>query len=290
MRFHSYHSLRLFNVVAGHRSLTAAAKALNLSKGAVSYQISRLEDELGFSLFNRAHRGIALTDKGAALLQSSQAAFSDIERSISQLREQDAAHLTIGLSTYFASRWLSPRLMGFMAAYPTVGLRLQPLVDLIDLPSHQIDLAIRWGKGDWRDLRSECLFACPAKATAGASIAAQVEQRGLQAVLGEEALLQDRDGSKAWQEWHQAAGFPYRPSPQDLVIPDPNVRVQAVIDGQGVALNDDLVAAEIKAGQLFQIADTQLEDYGYYLVYPKGAMQHKAVRQFRDWLHQEAQS
>ncbi|MBS9717317.1 hypothetical protein ACFFUT_05270 [Pseudohalocynthiibacter aestuariivivens] len=33
-----------------------------------------------------------------------------------------------------------------------------------------------------------------------------------------------------------------------LIIPDPNVRVQAVVDGQGIALNDAMVVRELEDG------------------------------------------
>ena len=85
-------------------------------------------------------------------------------------------------------------------------------------------------------------------------------------------LLHDRDGSQAWIDWHAAAGLPYRAMRDGLVIPDPNVRVQAVIDGQGVALYDDLVAAELDAGRLTRISDVELADYGYHLAYQRGAL------------------
>ncbi len=55
----------------------------------------------------------------------------------------------------------------------------------------------------------------------------------------------------------------------NLVIPDPNVRVQAVIDGQGIALYDRLVDDEVAAGRLYQYREVSLDDYGYYLVYPR---------------------
>ena len=103
-------------------------------------------------------------------------------------------------------------------------------------------------------------------------------------------LLHDRDGSEAWLDWHEAAGLPYRSTRDDLVIPDPNVRVQAVIDGQGVALNDGLVATEITAGRLFQISTVELSTYGYYLAYPKGALGSPGLKAFRDWIMAEAHS
>lgn len=288
MRFRSYDKLRLFDLVARHLSFTAAARELNLTKGAVSYQINRLESELGFAIFVRRHRGIALTEKGEALWHASQAAFHGLDRAIAGLRAEDPARITIGMATYFASRWLSPRLMTFMAGHPQIGLRLQPLIDLIDLEAANIDMAIRWGRGNWTDMEVELLFRCPAKPMAGPAIARHIETLGIEAALPELTLLQDRDGSRAWLDWHEAAGLPYRPRRDDLVIPDPNVRVQAVVDGQGVALYDSLAAAELSAGQLFQISPVELGDYGYHLVYPEGALDKPALKAFRDWIMTEA--
>jgi len=290
MRFRSFDHLRLFNVVASHLSFTAAANELNLTKGAVSYQINRLEDELGFEVFSRRKRGISLTEKGQKLLNASNVAFKNLETEISNLRQQESSRITIGMSTYFASRWLSPRLMSFMASHAQIGLRIQPLIDLTDLHTSDIDMAIRWGKGDWADENTEIelILPCPAKPTAGANIARMVEENGIETALAAHTLFHDRDGSNAWHDWFNAANLDYLPDHDDLVIPDPNVRVQAVIDNQGVALNDSLVDPELAAGQLFQISSVELNDYGYYLVYPKGRLNNPARKAFRDWIMQEA--
>lgn len=290
MRFRSYDSLRIFDLVARHLSFTSAARELNLTKGAVSYQITRLENDLGFKVFERQNRGIALTDKGKKLWQATQAVFQNLEREITSLRDEYPAHITIGMSTYFASRWLSPRLMNFMTSHPQIGLRLQPLIDLIDLRAEKIDMAIRWGKGDWTDLEIELLFLCPAKPTAGASIAKKIDELGIEAALPDLTLLQDRDGSEAWADWHKAAALPYRAGRDSLVIPDPNVRVQAVIDGQGIALNDALVTAEMSAGELFKVSAVELREYGYFLAYPTDALSNPDLKAFRDWIVEEASS
>ncbi len=288
MRFSNYDNLRAFSVVARHLNLTAAANELSLSKGAVSHQINRLEQALGFAVFERVHRGVRLTSKGESLLRTCKSSFAEIEWEIDRLKGQPAEHITIGLSTYFASRWLSPRLMRFMASHPNIGLRLQPLVDLIDLPAANIDMAIRWGNGQWDDLQIELLFNCPAIVTAGAKVAQYVNEHGLPAALQHFPLLHDRDGSQVWKEWHVAANLSYRPNSQDLVIPDPNVRVQAVIDGQGIAVNDALVSAEIESGQLVQISKTHLADYGYFIALPKAALNNVSIDAFRTWLIAEA--
>ncbi len=289
MRFRSFDSMRVFNEVAARLSFTAAAEDLNLTKGAVSYQIAQLERELGFPLFIRQHRSISLTEKGARLWQTSQAAFTEMEREIATLREDASERITIGMATYFASRWLSPRLMTFMAAHPEIRLRLQPLIDLIDLRAENIDMAIRWGDGRWSDMEIEQLLPCPAFPTAGAEIATQVERLGLEQVMPGLTLLHDREGSTAWADWHTAAGLHYRPARDGLVIPDPNVRVEAIVNGQGVALYDDLVAAELSSGKLFRISSVELSDYGYHLAYPRNATRNPALQAFRDWIISETE-
>ncbi len=67
-------------------------------------------------------------------------------------------------------------------------------------------------------------------------------------------------------------------------MPDPNVRVQAVIDGQGVALNDELVEHEITTGQLFRLSDEELANYGYYLALPRVEAPNSNVEIFASWL------
>ena len=284
MRFHHYDSLRVFTVVARSRSFSAAAVELNLTKGAVSYQIKQLEQDLGFALFLRLPRGIELTVQGRELLVTAQSAFDAVDQKIAGLRQGHSRILTIGMSTYFASRWLSPRLMQFMSAHPSIRLRVQPMVNLIDLRGEGIDLAIRWGRGQWNDMTIERFLPCPAWPTGNARALALIREVGMAQALKQLTLLRDREDSNAWSEWFRAAGLPFEGDSETLIIPDPNVRVQAVMDGQGVALNDALIEPEIDAGRLARLSDVALEDYGYYLAYPPEALANQDIAVFVEWL------
>jgi len=290
MRFRNYDTLRSFIVVARHLNMGAAADELNLTKGAVSYQIQQLEGELGFHVFSRAKRNLVLTGKGSDLLQVARPLFDGVEREIVNLRQRNTDRVTIGMATYFASRWLSPRLMRFITEHTDIGLRIQPLIDLMDLPSNELDLAVRWGKGDWHeeDFEVELIFRCPAMLTASHHTGLQIDAEGIESVLNRQTLPHDRDGSEAWIDWFTAAGIEWTSGSDDLVIPDPNVRVQAVIDGQGIALYDFLVDDEVAAGRLYQYRAVSLDAYGYYLVYPRGLDPASAIKTFRDWIMQEA--
>mgnify|MGYP006444644153 CR=1 FL=1 len=97
-----------------------------------------------------------------------------------------------------------------------------------------LDMAVRWGKGNWDrpGITVDKVFRCPALLTCNVAIGRYIEARGLGVVVSEQDLLHDRDDSPAWRDWFEADGLDWVPSSNHLVIPDPNVRAQAVMDGQ----------------------------------------------------------
>ena len=293
MPFRSYDTLRVFTAVARHESITTAAAELNLSKASVSYQIRKLEDELGFRVFERKSQRLHITLKGEKLMHSAQLAFGQLDRDIRQLKGTTPDMITIGALTYFFSRWLSSRLMSFMEANPSIAVRVEPITGIADLPQSEIDVAICWGVGDWdktdHEIDRTLLFNCPARPTANASITKQVQNIGLERALREIPLLADSSGSTGWQQWHRLANLEYRPMQNRLVIPDSNDRVQAVIDGQGIALWDDLVQSELDSGELFFLSELALEDAGYYLSSSTPALERSAATKiFVGWIqHQD---
>jgi len=275
----------VFVITAQHGSLSDAADELHLTKGAVSQQIKRLEEDLGFTVFDRHPRGITLSDKGSELLSTAELAFKDIERRLEGLKGQGHQSLTIGVTSYFASRWLSPRLTGFMQLHPDIRLRIQPMIDLLNFAGQEVDLAIRWGNGKWSDCEIIRLFDSPAWPTGNRQAAQLVASNGLEQSFASFTLLRDSDASNAWSEWYGVAGLKQPQQLDTLIIPDPSVRVQAVLDGQGIALNDELVSEEIESGKLFRLCEPELNDYGYFLAYNnKTVISNPAAEPFIQWI------
>lgn len=284
MRSHHYDALRLFVAVAQHQSLSAAAESLHLTKGALSHQMKRLEDALGFNVFERHARGIRLSKKGRELFDVAQQSFKLLDSAIEKITSDVGQSLTIGVSTYFASRWLSPRLTGFMQAHPGIRLRIQPMIDLLNFAGAEVDMSIRWGKGDWNDSKIVPLMNCPAWPTGNQYAFDLVEQEGIEIALTKLTLLRDREDSNAWSEWFELLGLTLEKSPDALIIPDPNVRVQAVLDGQGIALNDALINSELQSNKLYRLSDLELPDYGYHLATMSTGTENPAVALFVDWI------
>ena len=67
-----------FEAAARTSSFAAAATELNLTSGAISYQIRALEAHLGFALFERLPRGVKLTAMGVAYLPPIRKAFEEL--------------------------------------------------------------------------------------------------------------------------------------------------------------------------------------------------------------------
>ena len=104
-------ALRVFDSAARHLSFTRAARELSLTQGAVSYQVKRLEASLGFALFEREGRGVALTPEGQELWHTVRDALGAIAQTVERLQgAADASRITVGTTTYFASppRWVQP--------------------------------------------------------------------------------------------------------------------------------------------------------------------------------------
>ena len=290
MPLYSYDMLRTFQVVAKNLSMTEAALKLNQSKGSISYQIKTLENQLGFTLFERSNARFHLTSKGQKLLNVSTLSLDQIDQEIELLKFKKPTPLTIALQSYFLSRWLSPRLMKFTAKHPEIGLRFVPLNFINEMDNIEADISICWGKEGMINSPHERLISCPACPTANSQIAERVKKEGLDKIILTTPLLFDSSESIGWQDWFSRAGIDFKRSIQGVSISDSNSRVQAVIDGQGIALWDHLVSPEINSGNLHYLSDILLDEYGYYIRVKENILENDTVKLFFKWIKEEGNS
>ena len=90
--------LKSFLAIARYRSFTAAADQLYISQSALSQQMKSLEQELGFTLFDRGSRQLALTEAGRSFYRNAQ--------QLQQLSSCHIKHFCIGcLGDQFFQFW-----------------------------------------------------------------------------------------------------------------------------------------------------------------------------------------
>lgn len=282
-------ALRAFEAAARHGSFTEAARELSLTQGAISYQVRQLESKLDVDLFQRSARLVTLTAAGQSLYRTVHRLFRELEDEIINIspgREQ--LILTISVSTYFVTRWLSARLGNFLNNHPDITLRLQHSVNDPDFTLEDVDLAIRWGDGKWPGSEAELLIPSPMTALCSPKLITTENPLNEFENLRTQTFLHDQEGSDKWHQWLLKAGLEDLGSGRGPVIVDPNVRVQSAIDGHGLILADNLLADDIEAGRLVAPFDISLEGFGFHLLYSSDARRRHAFRLFRQWLLDEA--
>jgi DNA-binding transcriptional LysR family regulator len=288
MTVRSLNALRVFEAVVPLLNFSRAATSLSMSQGAVSYQIKRLEDELGFKLFDRVGRSVRLTAAGAEFHAIASRALGEIDDTAARLRRRDQSELVVGVSTYFGSRWLSPRLMRFIAKHPRITLRFQVMVAQTQLAGTGVDVAVVWGSSEQLDRDYELLLKSRVTPMCGRHTAKALSKKPFGKLLGRQTLIHDDETRDAWQRWLSYAGLSDVHGLQGPIIPDPNMRVQAVIDDQGISIFDDLVASELASGLLLTPHPVWLDGYGYHLVIAEDLGRRKDVAALLDWLRLEA--
>jgi len=290
MRLPPLTALRAFEAAGRNLSFTKAAEELHVTQAAVSHQIRLLEEELGVTLFRRSIRKVSLTADGRSLLTAVSAAFERIAAAVGALQKRvDSPKVTVSLTSAFSSKWLAARLPRFLKRHPEIELRLHHSLDLVSFEEDDVDLAIRYGRGDWPGLVAEPLMrvdlvpVCSPRLLEGAFPLKSLDD------LGHHVLLHEED-YEDWAQWLTTAGASAVEARRGPVIDDEAVLLQLAIAGEGVALAPiSLVGDDLDRGRLVRPFPLSLElAFGYFLVYPPEARERKAVQAFREWILAEA--
>ncbi|MFT5505338.1 MAG: LysR family glycine cleavage system transcriptional activator, partial [Gammaproteobacteria bacterium] len=218
-------SLRAFEAAARLGSFTSAAKELSITQGAISYQVRRLETSLDVVLFQRLVRQVTLTAAGQSLYCTTHRLFRELEDEIHSIApRQQPLLLTVSVSTFFVTRWLSQRLGHFLNEQPLLTLRLQHSVNDPDFTIDAVDLAIRWGKGYWSGVESELLIPSPMMALCAPQLAQGENVIKKPDDLRQQLFLHDQAGNDGWNEWLTLVGLEDLGEGPGPIIVDPNVR------------------------------------------------------------------
>jgi len=280
--------LKAFETAARSESFTRAAQELNVTQGAVSQQVKRLEATLGLKLFRRERQRLILTEAGRNYLVVIRDALDQIAVGTQRLlQRQESGVLTISTSADFAAKWLVNRLSRFAERHPDVDLRVSATAPYADFARDDVDIAIRHGDGNWpgldvQRLYSERLFpVCSPRLVAGRKRITKA------ADLLKFPLLRLED-AKNWARLFEAAGVkaPVGPGP---VLNRASMLIDAAIDGQGIALARTALAAwDLINGRLVRPIDVSLRMANtYWIVCPKSALTVPKIAKFRSWVFAE---
>ncbi len=282
-------TLPAFEAAARHLSFTKAADELHVTHGAISRAVRNLEEVLGVRLFDRGTRSVKLTVEGAAYAAEIGGALDRIGIATNAVSAPKAAGvLNVSTSDGFAGRWLVPRLHRFHRANRDIDVRLATSGALTDFIRDGIDVAIRYGDGNYDKVVAELLTdedvspVCSPELLQGDHPLRRPDDLRYYRLIHDNFRI-------GWATWLQAAGVFSVDHESGVRFESAAYAVEAAVQGEGVLLGRSaLVSADLAAGRLVRPFDLSLKSrWSYYLVYPEGALRHRKVKAFRDWLFNE---
>jgi LysR family glycine cleavage system transcriptional activator len=278
--------LAAFDATARKGSVSAAARELNLTHGAISRQVSALEFQLGASLFIRSARGFRLTEVGKAYAQEIRAALSALRSaSLKVITSPLNCTMNLAILPTFGTRWLIPRFPGFLQEHPDITVNFVTRISQFEFDKESIDTAIHYGAPHWPG--AECTFLMGEKAIPVCAPALLPRARDLPGKdLDGLPLLHLESRVDAWQAWFDTHDLDAPGNTGTMVFEQFSILTQAAVAGLGVALLPRfLIRGELDRGELVVLSDQALvSESAYYLVTPQAKASYAPVVAFREWL------
>ena len=141
--------LEMVLTVVDAGGFSAAAEALDVQVAKVSRAVSKVESQLGVSIFNRTTRRVELTEEGRQFVDSVRLGLQMIqsaEEEIVSRGELPKSRLRVDAASPFVFHQLVPLVQSFKETYPDIELELTSNEGFVDLLEKRTDVAIRIGK------------------------------------------------------------------------------------------------------------------------------------------------
>src|SRR5258706_2076633 len=287
-------SLRVFVAVAEHLSFTRAAEALGVSVSAASMQVQALEQHLGLPLFRRDGPSVELTAEGVMLLPRVRNGLDVLESAIDDARVvRGRRGVRLSPLHSFLLQWLLPRLPDFEARHPKISLLVETSNVPVDFNRSPVQVAIRFGTGNWSGLYTEKVLDEWLIPVGAPSLLAKHGPVETHEDLKKYRLL--HSSSEPWSSWHTGSAANawvegVWPDQQGFVFDDSTAIVRSAEAGAGLALARwSLVASEVASGRL-AVACRRATPFGrsYFFVCPPKLRTLAKIVAFRDWILSQA--
>jgi LysR family glycine cleavage system transcriptional activator len=285
-------ALRAFEATARNGSLTRAAHELSVTQGAVSRQVTQLEEWLGIPLCVRMRHGIETTDQGAAYAATLRTAFDLIETQTRQLRARPAdSTLRIKLPPTFAIRWFVPRLARFHALHRHIDVHITTSHQPVEFDRDNVDLCIHSGPTPLPGAVCRKLFGEILLPVCSPGLLKSTEPPRDPADLGRFVLLCSMHRAADWPHWLAAAGVTTIDGNSGLKFENSALAYQAAVDELGIVMAQRaFVDDDLRTGRLLAPLPLRVRTgSAYYLAYPDAREASPLIQAFEAWMVQETE-
>jgi LysR family glycine cleavage system transcriptional activator len=236
-------------------------------------------------LFYRHSRSVRLTPLGAQLLPGVQRGFDELARSIDQLRKhRTSGQLNISMLGSFLQKWLLPRLNDFYRKHPEIDLRFNASRTLVDFMHSDFHAAVRYGQGQWADLRAEHVMDDWVFPVAAPELLNKFGAVNTVGDFNKYPLLHSQH--EPWSDWLRSLGGDTTRLERGPVLEDSVAALNKAERGEGLVLARwSLVADDLDAGRLVRVGQQSVRQRAaYYFVAPPEHYDLPKVQRFHAWL------
>ncbi|MEJ6122185.1 LysR substrate-binding domain-containing protein [Vibrio sp. 2-Bac 85] len=284
----SIKALRTFVAVANNLSFSKAAKELFVTQGAVSKQISVLEQQLQQPLFSRHLNGIKLSSAGESYLPKIIEALEIIQYATTSLSTKDHAQevLTLNVTPSFASLWLVPRIEAFHHLNNKIQVSIKTGDGLINQTNGDSDLSIRClpisqhYENATLLRRERLVLVASAKLMMNNPITC-IED------IKKQTLIPHITRPHLWEQFKKYKGLVYNSQYSATGFEHFYMSLEAAKDGLGLALLPDfMVEGSLQSGDLVNPLNLSMQtSYGYYVFIPSYRLSSRKIYEFSRWLN-----
>ncbi len=282
-------AIRVFEAAARLGSFKAAADELNVTPSAVSHQIANLETVLNTPLFDREGRRISLNEIGESYQRGIHDALSRLSQATQAVASETAQMaLTIHAAPSFASKWLMPRIDDFLREHPEWRVRVEATTAQSLLSN--ADIGIFYGAPANPDLEVTPIFTERMLVLCSPRLLKKGPRLKRPTDLAEHVLIDSRNRQQ-WANWLSVHGIDSMTIRREMSVGRSAMAIEAAIQGLGVILESDFLAAdEIADGRLvtpFDDVESAPPEDAYFLVRRHGSSVKRPVASFVDWIERE---
>ncbi|KFZ38780.1 LysR family transcriptional regulator [Shewanella mangrovi] len=262
---------QVFNRICELGSLSAASRAMGMSRPMISRYLAEMEDWAGTRLLHRSSRKLSLTPAGEQLLLQTQALLQ-VADGISQteLQQTVAGTLRISCAHFTTKRILNPLLQTFLNQHPALKVEVQISNQNVNLVADRIDLAIRVTNELDPNIIARRLGDCYSVLCASQRYLAEYGTPQSPAQLIQHNCLHYSNFAHGFWQFNAPDGTPIHADIQgNLSVNESSILLDAVLNDAGIAMLPILDAAPyIAKGQLTALmTEYQPQPLGIYGIY-----------------------
>jgi DNA-binding transcriptional LysR family regulator len=291
MKIETASELEFFVLLARHSSLSAAARALDITPPAASKRLAQMEQRLGVQLVQRTTRSISLTSEGETYLRHAARILAEIremEDAVSLGRTGPRGLLRVNATLGFGRTTIAPLISQFVKRHPDVEVQVEVTDRPVDLVESGFDLAIRFGalpdrRLNARRIMSNRRFLCASPK--------YLERHGTPKTLADLAkhrCIIHRQNDDAYGIWR----FVHKDHTEVIKVHgslssnDGDIVLGWALDGHGILIRSEWDAAKyLDSGRLrVVLPEFQLPSADLFVYYAGRANQPVRTRAFIDFL------